>query len=126
MDRQRWQRLEELFKQTLTLAPENRQAHLESCCTDDPTLVNEVQKLVAASEEPGGFTGAVNLIVGEARDEAFEDAEKLLLKSHASILATFGDRHDNTIRARERLVELYESWGKPEKARAFSSEPVSP
>ena len=49
----------------------------------------------------------------------FEEAEPLLLESHIAIEKTLSARDPRTENAKARLVELYEAWGKPEKAVAF-------
>ncbi|MFH1417662.1 MAG: tetratricopeptide repeat protein [Planctomycetota bacterium] len=43
-------------------------------------------------------------------------AEARLLAGHDALLRSFGENHDRTTKVRQSLVELYETWGKPEKA----------
>lgn len=56
----------------------------------------------------------------------FEDAETLLLESHAGLLAAFGETHARTITAIQRLVQLYESWSKPDVADTWRAHLPSP
>jgi len=49
----------------------------------------------------------------------FDDAETLLLESHAGLLAAFGEAHARTVAAIQRLVQLYESWEKPDVANIW-------
>lgn len=46
----RWQRLEELFHETLKLKPHQRTEYLSSQCWDDPSLQSEVESLVSEAE----------------------------------------------------------------------------
>lgn len=46
----------------------------------------------------------------------FEEAEQLLVESHQALLEDKGASSVYTRDARQRLIHLYESWGKPEKA----------
>src|SRR5690606_13784597 len=68
-------------------------------------------ELVATSK---GLFGEV--LSAEGR---FGEAEPLLLDSHAQFLAGFGPDNGNTRRAARRLVELYEAWGRPERAAEY-------
>jgi len=59
MSSERWERTKEILEQALCLAPEERQAYLESACGADPDLRMEVESLIAAHEEAGSqFLGA--------------------------------------------------------------------
>ena len=49
----------------------------------------------------------------------FDEAEPLLLESYRKMQAARGDRHIGTRTALDRIVVLYESWGKPEQARRW-------
>ncbi|MEM1041100.1 MAG: serine/threonine-protein kinase [Bacteroidota bacterium] len=55
MSPERWQRLASLLDDALDLAPEARDAFLDTACSDDPDLRAEIEALVAADEEAGGF-----------------------------------------------------------------------
>src|SRR6202521_1035247 len=59
MSSERWERTKEILEQALCLAPEARQAYLESACGADADLRMEVESLIAAHEEAGSqFLGA--------------------------------------------------------------------
>src|SRR3984893_16378030 len=59
MSSERWERTKEVLEQALCLAPEERQAYLESACGADADLRMEVESLIAAHEEAGSqFLGA--------------------------------------------------------------------
>jgi len=49
----------------------------------------------------------------------YSEAESLLLESYPILRFTRSDRYPETQRARRHLVELYEAWGKPEKAAPY-------
>jgi len=49
----------------------------------------------------------------------YAEAEPLLVESYPHIKADFGLRRLRGIQALERIVHLYESWGKPEKAAEY-------
>jgi len=49
-----------------------------------------------------------------------EEAEPLLLDSYAVLRDTFGDEDRRTGVARDRLVALYEGWGRPDKAAEYA------
>jgi tetratricopeptide (TPR) repeat protein len=49
----------------------------------------------------------------------FQEAEPLLLKSYPLLKADSGEGAKRADEARQRIVDLYTSWGKPEKAAEF-------
>jgi tetratricopeptide (TPR) repeat protein len=49
-------------------------------------------------------------------------AESLLLPARDLITIQLGPQHHNAREANRLLVELYQSWGRPERARAYSQE----
>src|SRR5262245_44669329 len=53
----------------------------------------------------------------------YRKAEELLLAGYAGLKAALGDRHAQTQRAVGRLIELYESWDKREKADHYRDLP---
>ncbi len=55
---------------------------------------------------------------GQAGQNRFDEAESLLLDGYAGLDAALppGRRPQKLLPAIERLVQLYESWGKPDKA----------
>ena len=53
----------------------------------------------------------------------YSEAEEQLLAGYAGLKAALGERHAQTQKAVSRLIELYESWGKPEKANPYRALP---
>ena len=49
----------------------------------------------------------------------FEDAEPLLLESYPRLRDALGDDHPVTGAALDRIIDLYDAWGKPEKSAAY-------
>ena len=50
--------------------------------------------------------------------ERFAEAERELETAAAAFEAVYGPEHAATIKARTRLADLYEAWGKPDRAAA--------
>jgi serine/threonine-protein kinase len=69
--------------------------------------------LLATSES---VLGACLTALGRHRE-----AEALLLGSYESLRSSRGEDHERTVEARQRLVSLYEAWGKPAKAAVYRS-----
>jgi non-specific serine/threonine protein kinase/serine/threonine-protein kinase len=67
--------------------------------------------LVASSESVLG-----GCLTAERR---FEEAESLLLRAHASFESSRGPNDARTLETRQRLVALYEAWGRPDRAAPF-------
>src|SRR5689334_3414135 len=55
MDPERWRRIKEIFPTVLELPPEARAAWLSSAVPDDPSLVGEVEGLLAAHDGADDF-----------------------------------------------------------------------
>ena len=51
MTPERWQQIRDLLEQALELAPEQRAALLDRSCVSDPSLRQEVEVLLAASDD---------------------------------------------------------------------------
>jgi len=66
--------------------------------------------------------GALGVCLTKLR--RFAEAESSLLSSHAGLRAAHGDGHQTTVEARQRLVALYEAWGKPQKAVPYRTTAV--
>ena len=49
----------------------------------------------------------------------YREAEPLLLKSYPILREAFGDSHNRTRVALGRIVDLYDAWGKPDKAAKY-------
>ncbi|MEM7582241.1 MAG: serine/threonine-protein kinase [Acidobacteriota bacterium] len=56
------------------------------------------------------------LLAAEGR---FEEAESCLLEGHSELRDVRGDDHAYTRTSRQRIAELYESWGDPERKQTF-------
>jgi serine/threonine protein kinase len=69
--------------------------------------------LIASSES---VLGACLTAEGQYRE-----AEGLLLRAHTGLESSRGRDHARTAEARRRLVELYEAWGRPDRASAWKS-----
>ena len=68
---------------------------------------------------PGHWkTAKTQSILGAALTglERFEEAERLLLDSQPRIEMDRGNRHRRNREAIQRIINLYEAWGKPVKA----------
>jgi hypothetical protein len=50
------------------------------------------------------------------------EAEPLLVEGYEGLTAQRGAGHEQTQEARRRLADLYEAWGKPERAAAYRTE----
>jgi len=84
------------------------------------------EEIAALTEQsPGGHwmiadarsrLGACLASMGE-----FDEAESLLLQSHIELRDTFGATHPTTIDARDRIVAMYNSWGRKDLAEQFAS-----
>ena len=59
MDRERWDRLQSLFEGAVALQSFEREAYLDSHCSDDPELRSQVASLIAASDSASNALGAV-------------------------------------------------------------------
>jgi tetratricopeptide (TPR) repeat protein len=55
--------------------------------------------------------------------EQFNEAETLLLTSYQTLEDARGTPPTHRVEARERIVKLYETWGKPDKAAAWRAKP---
>src|SRR5216684_5943973 len=59
MSSERWERTKEILEQALRIAPERRQAYLDSACGADAELRAEVESLISSHQEAGSqFLGA--------------------------------------------------------------------
>src|SRR5262249_55640790 len=55
--------------------------------------------------------------------ERYREAEEQLLASYTWLKARRGDGHVDTQKTVSHLIELYESWGKPDKAEPYYTLP---
>jgi non-specific serine/threonine protein kinase/serine/threonine-protein kinase len=54
-------------------------------------------------------------------DHQYVEAEPLLLESYPIIKSNFGPAHNRTQVAARRIVDLYNGWGKPQKAAPYAA-----
>ncbi len=59
-----------------------------------------------------------------ARLGRYDEAEEALAASHAGLHSAFGAEDERTEAARQRLADLYESWGKPAEAARWQADPA--
>jgi tetratricopeptide (TPR) repeat protein/tRNA A-37 threonylcarbamoyl transferase component Bud32 len=58
--------------------------------------------------------------------KSFEAAEEELLASHSLFQTALGDEHTMTQEVSQKLVALYQSWGKPAQAEHWRTQPGAP
>jgi thioredoxin-like negative regulator of GroEL len=51
--------------------------------------------------------------------EQFEEAEPILLDSHATLTSTEGESGEDTVKTIERIVQLYQAWGKQDEMACY-------
>ena len=61
--RERWQRIEQIYRQALDLGTPARERLLDDACADDATLRHEVESLLACEPAAGGFIEAPALAI---------------------------------------------------------------
>lgn len=79
---------------------------------------------VARRTQSGGDLGRVAFtedLHGECLTQLgrYEEAEPLLLGAYPVLKVSKGDDHLRTVEAIHRLIDLYDKWGKPEKAAEY-------
>ena len=86
MNAERWQRIEQLYHAALERTGNQRAAFLAEASADDDGLRREVEMLLAANEQVGGFLGS-HALEPEARIQAVQIGQEL---SHYTILSRIG------------------------------------
>ncbi len=75
---------------------------------------------------PGGHwrIDVTRSVLGDCwtRAERFSEAEPLLLESYRALQKRQGERSPATLKTLDRLVRLYQAWGRPEEAAQLRSE----
>ena len=81
----------------------------------------KVHRAALGEEHPMVATTMINLgaVIAERGD--FPVAERLLIDAHERLLRQTGPGNPRTEKAREKLAELYERWGKPQKRALYAS-----
>jgi hypothetical protein len=70
----------------------------------------------------GHYTIAdVTGILGDCliKQRRYQEAESLLIESDEGLRATMVERNPRRVESRQRLVRLYEAWGKPDLAARY-------
>jgi len=57
-----------------------------------------------------------------AKQGRYDEAEPLLIESCPAVKKRGGDEHKRTVEALERIVDLYQAWGKHELAAQWQAE----
>lgn len=99
-------------------------AHLGLGDTDaaEP-LLRDVAERFAGTRTPDSWRRARALSAWGAclaSQRRFEDAEPVLLQSHAVLVTEVGPASTATVDAVRRLVSLYQAWGKPDQAARWA------
>src|SRR5690348_10438997 len=81
MERPLWDRIQEIYHSSLSLAPSERSAFVENACAQDPHLMREVKSLLDADESSGDFL----------ESSVFELGLKIITSSHSSSAPTSDD-----------------------------------
>jgi tetratricopeptide (TPR) repeat protein len=137
-DKGDYDRAAELFEQTLAI---DRRVLGEQAPQVGDTLNNlgaDLMKAGRAAEAEKTFRGALDIHRKSLSPEHFQiattenllggalialrrfpEAEPLLTGSYTRIRAQFGPEHPRTRAAQKRVVQLYEAWGKADKAREW-------
>ncbi len=85
-------------------------------------LFREGLKIIVANQPQGGPPVAskqAGLGVALTRLKRFEDAEALLLESHATLVKSLGAEHGEVRKARKYLADLYGAWNRPDLAARY-------
>lgn len=56
----------------------------------------------------------------------YREAEEKLLEAYGMLNALLGEQHERTKQTAERLVRLYEAWGKPDRAAEYEAVKAKP
>ncbi len=90
----------------------------ESLLGEAESLLGEAESLLSQSGADAWLVAAVQSARGAClvKLERFESAEALLASAYETLASQRGRTHELTLGAIERLVELYESSGRPEQA----------
>jgi len=94
---------------------------LHKPCEAEP-LLREGLTIYRSSMEKGHWQIArVESVLGGCLValQRFEEAELLLLESYRTLKAKRGDKDKHTQQALNRMIKLYEAWGKPDKAGEY-------
>jgi tetratricopeptide (TPR) repeat protein/predicted Ser/Thr protein kinase len=99
MDSIRWKRVDQILQSVLDLPPDECNAFLQSACTDDPALEQEVRSLLIAERRAHGFLEtpamdvAARAIARSQTDRAHDSAPPFMgtMISHYRVLEKLGE-----------------------------------
>ena len=78
-----------------------------------------LRKKILPPENPAIFRTESELGACLTAQKRYDEAEPLLLGGYNGLNSKLGDKDSRTIEARQRLVQLYETWNKPEQAARY-------
>jgi serine/threonine-protein kinase len=93
MNRDRWQTIQDIFNRAIELHGQERVTLLDTACSTDPTLRNEVEALLHADGQEQSFRRGILRAAGEYVAASTEEAEATLIGrtvSHYRILEKLG------------------------------------
>jgi len=67
-----------------------------------------------------------DLAVFYKEQASYDDAEQLLLEAVEGRRIGLGDKHPHTQESMNNLIDLYKTWGKPEKAKEWRAKLQQP
>jgi serine/threonine-protein kinase len=76
-ERDRWNRLQSLFEGAVALQSFDREAYLDSHCSDDPELRSQVESLIAASESASNALGGAVRAVARDLARPLESGQRI-------------------------------------------------
>lgn len=85
-----------------------------------PYLREAMEKFRTAPNRTGQLSSAAG-ILGECLTllKRYDEAERLLIEGHAGFETDCCEPGPEWMEARQRLVKLYEAWGKPDRAARY-------
>lgn len=93
----------------------------EKAAQAEPSL-REALKMREKTFPPGHWLlGSTQSALGIclSAQKRYREAEPVLLSAYDNLMNSRGLKHEKTIATRNALLELYQAWGKPEKAKAY-------
>ena len=108
-----------LASATLTLTL--RLVDTGDCDAGESLLQNSLKLGELTLQDNDWRLGAIKSVLGECLTTLgrYEEAGPLVVESYPVIRAEYGDGHAETRNALQRIIRLYEAWGKPDKAAEY-------
>jgi serine/threonine protein kinase len=79
----------------------------------------EISRRILGDDHPWSLTLLNGLAVVYKKQAHYKEAEQLLLEVVEGRRLKLGDKHPHTIESMKNLIDLYEAWNKPEKAKEW-------